>query len=84
MIEDIGNDLQKLTLDKKISENPVESIMLSMALKRANNAVQLDNAQDFRGAISAYREACDLLHQSGLRTKAHEDKTKLEAIVSLH
>lgn len=84
MIEDIGNYLQKLSLDKKFSKKPVERAILPMALDEANNAVQLDNAQNFRGAISAYRETCELLYQLVLRTKAHEDKTKLEAIVSLH
>lgn len=84
MIEDIGNDLKDFTLGKKSSEKASEKAMLSKSLKKANNAVQLDNAQDFRGARSAYREACDLLHQVVLRTRALEDKTKLEAIVSLH
>ncbi|KAG6363542.1 hypothetical protein INS49_008643 [Diaporthe citri] len=54
--------------------------MLSKALARANVAVELDNAQNFQGARSAYREACDLLHQVLLRMTSDEDKKKLEAI----
>lgn len=58
-----------------------QKAMLSKALKKANIAVELDNAQVFQGARLAYREACDLLHRVILLT-AGEDKEKLEAIVS--
>lgn len=64
------------------SKQPSQKAMLSKALQKANTAVQLDNAQNFQGARSAYREACDLLHQVLLRTAGDEDKKKLEAIVS--
>lgn len=56
--------------------------MLSKALQKANTAVQLDNAQNFEGARTAYYEACDLLQQVLDRTPGDEDKKKLEAIVS--
>lgn len=81
MIGEIGDDLEKLTLDKN-SEKPQKDI-LAQALKKANIAVRLDNAKDFQGARSAYREACDLLHQVVLHTKKREDKEKLGVIVSL-
>lgn len=62
------------------SKQPSQKAMLSKALQKANTAVQLDNAQNFQGARSSYREACDLLHQVLLRTAGDEDKKKLEAI----
>jgi chemotaxis regulatin CheY-phosphate phosphatase CheZ len=55
--------------------------MLHRALQKANTAVQLDNAQNFKGAREAYAEACDLLQQVLQKTTADEDKRKLEAIV---
>lgn len=58
--------------------------MLSKALEKASTAVQLDQGGNFKGAWSAYRGACDLLHQVMLRTKGHKDRNKLEAIVSRH
>lgn len=63
------------------SKQPSQKVMLSKALQKANTAVQLDNAQNFEGARSAYQEACDLLHQVLLRTAGDEDKKKLDAIV---
>ena len=57
--------------------------MLSKALQKANNAVLLDNAQNFQGAMHAYSEACSLLQQVMMRSSGEEDKRKLEAIVSL-
>lgn len=63
---------------------PSQKAMLSNALQRANAAVQLDNAQDFSSARSAYMEACTLLEQVLQRTTAQEDQRKLEAIVSLN
>jgi hypothetical protein len=44
--------------------------------------VLLDNAQDFRGAIEAYEDACQLLRQVMLRSSGNEDRNKLQAIVS--
>lgn len=66
----------------KAPKPPSQKAMLSRALQKANNAVQLDNNQDFTGARQAYAEACDLLHQVLQRTSADEDKRKLDAIVS--
>jgi hypothetical protein len=64
------------------TRSPVQKTMLSQALSRANSAVLLDNAQDFRGAIEAYEDACQLLRQVMLRSSGNEDRSKLQAIVS--
>lgn len=82
MIEAIRNDLKRLTLDKKSSEKAHQA-MLSKALKKADTAVELDNAQDLQGARSAYQEAWNMLQQVVIRMKGDEEKTRLEAIVSL-
>jgi hypothetical protein len=62
--------------------SPAQKTMLSHALSRANSAVVLDNAQDLRGAIEAYADACQLLHEVMLRSSGDEDRSKLQAIVS--
>lgn len=62
--------------------SPAQKTMLSHALSRANSAVLLDNAQDLRGAIEAYADACRLLHEVMLRSSGDEDRSKLQAIVS--
>lgn len=59
-----------------------ESSMLEVALQHPNAAVLLDNAQDFKGAIQGYWEACNLLQQVVMRSSGDEDKRKLDAIVS--
>lgn len=82
IIEDIGNYLERLILDNRSSEKSSQKAILSKALLEANTAVELDNEQDWKGARSAYRKACDLLHQVVLSTKGHEDKTMLEAAIT--
>lgn len=67
---------------KSRAKQPSQKAMLSKALQKANAAVQLDNAQNFDAARSAYCEACDLLQQVLERTPGDEDKKKLDAIVS--
>jgi hypothetical protein len=62
--------------------SPAQKTMLSYALSRANSAVLLDSTQDFRGAIEAYADACQLLHEVMLRSAGDEDRNKLQAIVS--
>ncbi|KAJ4396123.1 hypothetical protein N0V93_000340 [Gnomoniopsis smithogilvyi] len=62
------------------AKQPSQKAMLSKALQKANTAVQLDNAQNFEGARTAYYEACDLLQQVLDRTPGDDDKRKLEAI----
>jgi hypothetical protein len=57
--------------------------MLNRALQKAHTAVLLDNAYNYEGAIEAYREACNLLHQVLLRSTADEERRKLDQIVSL-
>jgi len=56
--------------------------MLSRALKRANDAVALDNTQDYAGATKAYEEACDCLREVMKHSSNNDDRTKLESIVS--
>jgi hypothetical protein len=68
--------------DKSSEKQPSQKAMLSKALQKANTAVLLDNAQNFNGAMEAYREACSLLGQVMSRSSGDDDKRKLEAIVS--
>jgi hypothetical protein len=56
--------------------------MLSRALKRANDAVGLDNAQDYAGAVKAYEEACECLKEVMRHSSNNEDREKLQQIVS--
>lgn len=56
--------------------------MLSKALQKAHQAVLLDNAHNFEGAIEAYDDACRLLGQVLLRSTGEDDRRKLDAIVS--
>lgn len=65
----------------RVAKPPSQKAMLHRALQKANTAVQLDNAQNFKGAREAYAEACDLLQQVLQKTTGDEDKRKLEAIV---
>jgi len=60
--------------------SPTQKTMLANALAKANKAVLLDNAQNFGGAIAAYAEACDLLHQVMVRSSDLDDRKKLSAI----
>lgn len=79
----IGVSAQSLRGDpnKKISHrSPLQKNMLSQALAKANQAVELDNAQDIQGAIGAYVEACDILEQVMVRSADDEDRKKLSAI----
>jgi hypothetical protein len=55
--------------------------MLSRALKRANDAVGLDNAQDYAGAVNAYQEACECLKEVMRHSSNTEDREKLQQIV---
>lgn len=61
---------------------PSQKAMLSKALQKAKHAVLLDNAQNFEGAMDAYRDACALLKQVMARSATDEDRNKLEAVVS--
>lgn len=56
--------------------------MLSQALKRANDAVGLDNTQDYAGAVAAYQEACECLIEVMKHSSNNEDREKLQQIVS--
>jgi MIT (microtubule interacting and transport) domain len=60
---------------------PSQKTMLSKALEKANTAVQLDNAQNFEGAVEAYSDACWLLQQVMNGSTGDDDKQKLETIV---
>lgn len=63
---------------------PSQRAMLAKALEKANSAVVLDNESEYQKAMDAYSEACDLLHQVMTRSGTEEDKTKLDAIVSIY
>jgi len=63
-------------------KTPSQKAMLSKALQKAHTAVLLDNAQNFEGAMEAYRDACALLRQVMMRSSGEEDRKKLESIVS--
>jgi len=67
---------------RSISERE-KKLTLSKALQKANDAVLLDNAQNYRDAIYAYNEACNLLVHVMGRTTGEDDKNKLNAIVSI-
>ncbi|KAF2671070.1 hypothetical protein BT63DRAFT_412142 [Microthyrium microscopicum] len=54
--------------------------MLNKALQKAHTAVLLDNAFNYEGAVEAYQDACDLLHQVLVRSTADEEKKKLDQI----
>lgn len=58
-----------------------QKAMLSSALAKANTAVQLDNAENYEGAMEAYGDACVLLGQVMMRAGGDEDRKKLQAIV---
>ena len=62
--------------------SPAQKTLLSQALTKANDAVLLDNAQEFEEAIDAYEEACKLLRKVMQRSSGEGDKKKLQAIVS--
>lgn len=59
-----------------------QTIILSKALQKANHAVLLDNAQNFKGAMDAYADACTLLRRVMSTSSTDEDRQKLEAVVS--
>lgn len=84
MTKGIGNDIGRLNLGRTISENTSQKAMHFQALEKAHTAIQLDKARDIHGALFAYRKTCHWLHQVLLRMAGHEDREKLEAIVSLH
>lgn len=64
-----------------MAKSPSQKVMLSKALEKANTAVQLDNAQNFEGAMEAYSDACRLLQQVMSGSTGDDDKQKLENIV---
>jgi len=67
---------------KRRHKTPSQKAMLSKALQKAHTAVLLDNAQNFEGAMEAYRDACALLQQVMIKSSGEDDRKKLEAIVS--
>jgi len=66
----------------KSNGSKAKKSMLSQALKRANDAVGLDNAQDYSGAVNAYQEACECLKEVMRHSSHNEDREKLQQIVS--
>ena len=73
---------QEAAAKPRRKKTPSQKAMLSQALQKANQAVVLDNAQNFEGAMEAYNDACELLQQVMLRSSGDEEKRKLDAIVS--
>jgi hypothetical protein len=67
---------------KRRHKTPSQKAMLSKALQKAHTAVLLDNAQNFEGAMEAYRDACALLQQVMIKSSGEDDRKKLETIVS--
>ncbi|KAI9878374.1 MAG: hypothetical protein M1830_001079 [Pleopsidium flavum] len=65
-------------------KTPSQKAMLSKALQKAHTAVLLDNAQNFEGAMEAYKDACALLRQVMMRSSGDEDRRKLESIRSTY
>lgn len=61
-----------------------EKLILSRALQKANTAVQLDRAQNFEGAIKAYRDANQLLQEVQELEKDSSElgKRRIDVIVS--
>ena len=94
-LEESGKDSGPIELDSSASsirsiqersqrrKPPSQKAMLSKALQKANHAVLLDNAQNYEGAMDAYREACALLQQVMLRSSGDDDRRKLDAVVSI-
>ncbi|MCJ1367979.1 hypothetical protein MMC16_007117 [Acarospora aff. strigata] len=65
---------------KRRHKVPSQKAMLSKALQKAHTAVLLDNAQNYEGAMDAYRDACALLRQVMVKSSGEDDRRKLEAI----
>ena len=80
--EDLALAAQELVPRPRRKKTPSQKAMLSQALQKANQAVVLDNAQNFAGAVQAYDDACELLQQVMLRSSGDEERRKLDAIVS--
>lgn len=62
------------------SDKDKKKTMLSSALHRAQEAVEMDNKHDFVGALTAYQEACDYLMEVASRSSRDVDKDKLKDI----
>lgn len=65
----------------KDSDKEKKKNMLASALRRATEAVDLDNVHDFPSALIAYGEACEYLSQVADRSSSEVDKQKLRDIV---
>ena len=67
---------------KRSSRDRDKKLILSKALSRANDAVNLDNEQDYVSAVSAYEEACRLLDTVMSQTTVEYERQKLRTIVN--
>ncbi|KAF8538341.1 hypothetical protein BDD12DRAFT_165998 [Trichophaea hybrida] len=76
--------LSKSRHNRPGSHNRTQSpkAMLGSALERAHTAVTLDNAGNYEGAMEAYEDACALLSEVMGRAGEHNDRAKLQTIVS--
>lgn len=66
----------------KTAEEREKKAMLSTALQKANNAVELDHTQQYAVAKTAYEQACALIGTVIMKSSNEEDKRKLDSIVS--
>lgn len=70
-----------LSSQARVSREKDKKSMLAQALLRANDAVAMDNDQDYGSAVIAYEGACDFLSRVMSKTSNEEDRRKLRAIV---
>lgn len=57
---------------------------LSSALRMANNAVLLDNNEEYQAAIDAYEDACKLLSEAIAQSETEDDRRRLMDIVRIN
>lgn len=75
-----GSATQSGRRPSRSAEDKEKKILLQKALQRANEAVRLDNDQDYDKATVTYEDACLLLDAVMVSTKGEHDKQKLVAI----
>lgn len=68
------------TARRRNSRDKEKKVVLSKALQRAHDAVLLDKAENYMGAVAAYEEACSLLESVMSQTTVEHDREKLVTI----
>lgn len=77
-----GPILRSTVLSESVTDNKSKNLKdVKKALKNANTAVLLDNAQNFEGAIQAYAQTCGILQQLLPRLSRDENIRKFKGIV---